>query len=256
MGKNSNTKMLLLIAVFILGIYVLPSAVAKYAGSHTWELNETGGVTSLQCGKCHTYIKNEITAGVTNDAMNAHLNASNNSNYVGIGKLINITNTPTGSLDDVCWMCHIQELDATLSGGHTKVVIRACTDSDCHGDTTGTGACTVFPTGFGGGVNTSCNVTGNLNSSTDAHWNFYRPLTGLTSSIGNEDGGNYDMGFIACIGCHTHTGLDLNITRPQKLSLSLNLTSVTAGFNLTSLTVNYSNMTSSVGGKEYGSVWS
>ena len=255
MGKNTNIKLLLLIAVFIMGIYVLPSAVAKYTGSHTWELNETGGVTSLQCGKCHTYIKNEITNGVTSDAMNAHRNASNNTAYVGVGKIINISNTPTGSLDDVCWMCHVQERDATLSGGHTKVVIRACTDSDCHGDTTGTTSCTIFAAGFSGGANTSCNVTGRINSSTDAHWNFYRPLTRLTSSIGNEDGGNYDMGFMACLACHTHVGLDLNITRPQKLSLSLNLTSVTAGFNATSLSVNYTNMTSTTGGKEPGSVW-
>jgi hypothetical protein len=256
MGKSSNKKILLFIAVLILGIYVLPSAVAKYAGSHTWEVNESAGVTALQCGKCHTYIKNEITAATNNDTMWAHRNASANASYVGDGMIINITNTPTGSLDDVCWMCHIMEQDALVTGGHTKVVIRVCTDSDCHGDEAGTTSCTVFASGFGG-VNTSCNVTGKLNSSADAHWNFYRPLTGYTSSIGNEDDGiNYDMGFVACMACHTHVGLDLNITRPQKLSLSLNLTDVITGFNATSLTVNYTNMTSSIGGKEPGSVWS
>jgi hypothetical protein len=258
MGKSSNAKILLFISVLILGIYVLPSAVAKYAGSHTWEVNESAGVTALQCGLCHTYIKNEITGAINNDTMNAHMNASNDSAYVGPGQTINISNTPTGSLDDVCWMCHIQELDATVSGGHTKVVIRVCTDEDCHGDQVsddGVGSCEVFTSGFGG-VNSSCNVTGKLNSSADAHWNFYRPLEGFNSTIGNEDGGNYGMGFVSCMACHTHVGLDLNITRPNKLSLSLNLISVTEGFNATSLTVNYTNMSSSVGGKEPGSVWS
>ncbi len=255
MGKSSNTRTLLFIAVFVLGIYVLPSAVAKYAGSHTWEFNETGRVTALQCGKCHTYIKNEINSSIIDDVVNAHTNASANSTYVGPNGIINITNTPAGSLDDVCWMCHVQENDVTVGGGHTKVVIRACTDADCHGDESGTTSCTIFTSGFGG-ANSSCNVTGQLNSDVDAHWNFYRPLTGFNSTIGNEDGGVYDMGFVACLGCHTHVGLDLNLTRPNKLSLSLNLTSVTAGFNATSLTVNMSSTNVSVGGKEPGSVWS
>lgn len=248
MGKSSNTKMLLIVAVFITGIYVLPSAVAKYAGSHTWEFNGTGRVTALQCGKCHTYIKNEINGSVTKDVMNAHLNASNASAYIGPDKIINISRAATGTLDDVCWMCHVQENDATVTGGHTKVVIRVCTDTDCHGDQTGTTSGSVWDTD-------KMNVTGKINSTSDAHWNFYRPLTNFQSTIGNEDGGNYDFGFVSCLGCHTHVGLDLNLTRPNKLSLSLNLTSVTAGFNATSLIVNMSNRSVSTGGKEPGSVW-
>ena len=245
MGNGSNTRMLLIIGVLVLGIYILPSAVAKYAGSHTWEFNRTAGVTGLQCGLCHTYIKNEIQANQTPDVVSAHLAASNTSTYVGPGQDINITATPTGSYDDVCWMCHVQENDVTVGGGHTKVVIRVCTDADCHGNQTG-------PYDWGEAIQ---NVTGRINSSADAHWNFYRPLTGFNSTIGNEDGGVYEMGFVACLACHTHVGLDLNITRPQKLSLSLSLISVTEGFNVTSLTVNYTNMTSTLGGKEPGSVW-
>ncbi|MFQ5800424.1 MAG: hypothetical protein ACE5HH_01725 [Candidatus Hydrothermarchaeales archaeon] len=227
----------------------MPSAVAKYAGSHTWELNDTGGAAGLQCGKCHTYIVNEINySGAVGDVAFVHRNASNYSGYVGSNQLINITYTPSGSLYDVCWMCHVQELDATVTGGHTKVVIRACTDGDCHGDQTNSGSCTLWTD------DNRCNVTGNINSSTDAHYNFYRPLTAFNSTIGNEDGGVYDRGYIACLGCHTHVGLDLNLTRPNKLSLTMVLLS-TGEWNATSLTVNYSSTNVSVEGKEPGSVW-
>ena len=259
MGKSSNTKVLLLIAVFVLGIYILPSAVAKYAGSHTWELNETSRVTGLQCGLCHTYIVNEINSSITEDVMWKHRNASNNSAFVGPTGVINISFTPQGNLTDVCWMCHVVQNEyAATTGGHTKVVIRVCTDTDCHGDSSSgdnEGMCEVYTSGLSG-ANSSCNITGKISSTVDAHWNFFVPLEAIESSIGRENGsGNYGSGFFACLGCHTHVGMDLNITRPQKVSLWLNLTSITAGFNATQFSVNFTNMTSVVGGKEPGSVF-
>jgi hypothetical protein len=254
MAKGSNFKTLLLIGVLVLGIYILPSAVAKYSG--TWEVNNTAGVAGLQCGKCHGYIKDEFAFAVADNVVEAHKNASNNSLFVGPGAIINISGTPDGTDDDVCLMCHQQQQDAAVTGGHTKVVIRVCTDEDCHGDENGDGMCTVYPTGFGG-ANTSCNVTGRINESVDAHWNFYRPLTEIDSSIGQEEGNyNYNMSFVSCLACHTHVGLDINITRPTKFSLSLNLTDPVLGFNVTDLEVNMSNTTSTTGGKEPGSVWS
>jgi hypothetical protein len=249
MGKSSNTRTLLIFGLIVLGIYVLPTAVAKFAGSHTWEFNRTGGVTSIECGKCHTYIKNEINSSDTVDVMWAHLNASANSSYVGPGLTININNSPSGSLDDVCWMCHVVQNEfATLGGTHTKVVIRVCTDTDCHGNETG-----PYPI-FGEAIR---NVTGRLNNDADAHYNFYRPLTAWTSAIGQENTSlpNYDQGYISCLTCHTHVGLDLNLTRPQKLSLWMTLISVQTGWNATNLTVNMTNTSSVIGGKEPGSLW-
>jgi hypothetical protein len=247
MGKSSDTRTLLIIAVIVLGIYILPSAVAKYTGSHTWEFNRTGGVTSIECGRCHIYIVNEINSSNTVDTMWAHRNASTNSSYVGPGGIINISYQPTGSLYDVCWMCHITE-DNAVQGTHTKVVTRVCTDVDCHGNYTGN------YTVWGEPIR---NVTGRISSPADGHSNFYVPLTAWNSTIGNEDvlGSVYDQGYISCLACHTHVGLDLNLTRPQKLSLWMELISVTTGWNATNLTVNMTNMTSVVGGKEPGSLW-
>ena len=264
---SSRTMVLLLIAVLVLGIYVLPSATAKFAGSHTWEFNASTGVTGLKCGKCHVYIVSEINnsnaKALAGNAITAHLNASNATEYIGKGKPLNFSGpgaTWDATYDNVCWMCHVVEGGASVSGTHTRVTIRVCTDVDCHGN--------YNNQSDDGGTVTSCdiwgedhcNVTGRINNTADAHRNFYYPLTRYTSPYGNENGGQYDYGFVACLACHTHVGLDLNFTRPNKLSARFNLTAMTGStqtspWNITKLEVNTSSTNTTVGGKAPGSVW-
>jgi len=285
--RDGKRFLLLLLAVIVLGIYVLPSAIAKFAGSHTWEFNATTRVTALQCGKCHTYIKNEINNTnaqmYAGDAISAHLAASNNTNYVSnaSGAPIYIPSLPASwdaTYDNVCWMCHTVESGFTAST-HTKVTIRACTDIDCHGNylnyTDNGVSAPAAPTG----TNITncqiwneniCNVTGRINSTSDAHKNFYYPLTAYESPYGNEGGyqygsestanGKYTYGFVACLACHTHVGLSLNFTRPNELEAEFNLTDMTgtttsAPWNITNLYVNMSSTNFSYGGKDPGSVW-
>jgi len=269
MGMDS--KALLILALFVIGIYVLPSAVAKFAGSHTWEFNASTRVTGLQCGRCHMYIVEEINNSeakkYAGDAITRHLNASNSTDYInsstGPLRFDGPGTSWAATLYNVCWMCHVVEGGTSVTGTHTKVTIRVCTDIDCHGNpmnyTDNFGA----PAPATGSNKTSCdlwgedhcNVTGRINTTADAHYNFYRAVANYSSPYGNENGGQYNYGFIACLACHTHVGLDLNLTRPQKLSLSMKLVSMQTGWNATSLSVNYTNMTSTVGGKNPGSVW-
>jgi hypothetical protein len=261
MGKRLNTKMLMLTGVIILGIYVLPSAVAKFAGSHTWEFNATTRVTGLQCGKCHQYIVDEINnsdaAQFAGDAVIRHLAASNTSNYINTtGAPLNFSRPATtpATLDNVCWMCHVVEGGSSVVGTHTKTTIRVCTDVDCHGfdgtnnDTGGADCIDVWD-------EPHCNVTGRLNSSADAHFNFFQAVDSRTSPYGNENGGFYSYGFVACLGCHTHVGLDLNLTRPFKLTLAMDLISVDTGWNTTFFDVNDTAKNTTIGGKDFGSVW-
>jgi hypothetical protein len=270
MGKSSNTKMLMLMAVFIIGIYVLPTAVAKFAGSHTWEFNASTRVLGLQCGKCHQYIVNEINNTAANtfagSAIAAHLRRSNDTDYMNTtGGPINFSRTAgdlNATLDNICWMCHVVEEGAGVTGTHTKVTIRVCTDIDCHGnqndstDTPGSGTnCAIIG-------EEKCNVTGRINNSADAHFNFYRPLSELTSPYGDENGGQYDYGFAACLACHTHVGLDLNLTRPRRLNLEMTLTNITAPtpWTLDEFSVNLTDVNSTAddpltAGKDPGSVW-
>ena len=47
---------LLLLAMVVVGIYVLPSVTARFAGSHTMEVNTSAGSGGMSCGECHQYI--------------------------------------------------------------------------------------------------------------------------------------------------------------------------------------------------------
>jgi hypothetical protein len=55
-------KVLFLIELGILGIYVIPKAVTRYSGSHTWDINGSTGVASINLVKCHEYIGAELNA--------------------------------------------------------------------------------------------------------------------------------------------------------------------------------------------------
>ncbi len=257
--RTSNIRILLALALIILGIYFIPQATAKYSGSHTWEANTTWGVEAIRCNKCHIYITDEFDAGNPDlEVYSSHLTAASNTNYVSPNKIINISNRYI-TMTNICLMCHEGELDSqTVGGTHTKITVRVCTDSDCHGDQSGTTSCTVWG-GPGAGANSTCNVTGRLNNSADAHSNFYRPLTTRNSTYANEDGGFYDEGFYACMACHTHVGMDLELERPNQLILNMtyNGTPTSQSWKLRGegVTVNVSSMNISIGGKSPGSVW-
>ncbi len=229
--------LLSIVATMILGIYVLPSVTARFAGSHTWELNTTEAtnarVAQLNCGKCHVYIKNEFTAGSFN-VSTAHKAASNTSAYINntFEAFIQMP-TPSGSDDDVCLMCHAVETGLSYEG-HTRVTIRACTDGDCHGNHTEQVNQSAKVALFG----QKLNIVDKLNSSADAHRNFYRPLSQQNSTYTMEDAGSstlvetadtndnstYSAGFFACMGCHTHVGVQMTIGRPSIYNFSLNTT--------------------------------
>ncbi len=261
----NSVRSLLLIGIVTMGIYVLPSVTARLAGSHTWELNQTAGVAGLKCGRCHQYIQAEAQAG--GGALNvlyAHQNASNTSKYVNAsGGYINIT-TPTGSIDDFCVMCHAME--GGITGAHTRVTIRVCTDGDCHGthNTTATQTSKVALWGQ------KLNITEKLNSSTDAHRNYFGPLNDQTQrtyaeetdgdtddTLVDENAGitYYRPGFYACMGCHTHVGVQLDIRRPTTYNFSLSMDANTGVWTAGAINFNYTsyNLTTSYG--FVGSKW-
>ncbi len=254
-------RVILLVGVLVLGLYVIPQATAKYAGSHTWERNDTYGVYGLRCTRCHYYILAEMSAtNLSDDVAQRHRIASENTAYIGFDNPINISRDGLpivgASMVNVCLMCHVAEADSlAINGIHTKIVIRVCTDLDCHGDQSGTTSGSI-----GAFSESTTNVTGRINQTTDAHSNFYRPLSQRNSTIyRNEDGGFYDEGFIACMGCHTHVGLDLEFKRPNKFSLNMtfNNTGGVPDWRLSGqgLTVNFSSTNISISTKSPGTVW-
>jgi hypothetical protein len=191
---------LLLAFVLVLGIYVIPNAVARIGVSHAWQFNSSG-VDALLCGTCHSYIFDEANASFrTQEVMQAHRNAAGNTSYT-LGWLnITVDNTTTTGF---CLFCHRNQLSATSS--HTKTTIRACTDLDCHGNNATTNN-TAYPEGTMGPK-----LGGNdIQDPTNAHMRVFNTLSKDSTTYINETGASYTTGFYFCLGCHTGVGVTIN----------------------------------------------
>lgn len=201
MAYKKTIKFLLLIAAMIMLIYSLPLAVAKFAGTHTWEFNASSGVRALNCIKCHSYVLSELTTDWRAAMVyEKHRNAAGNSSYTQAWLNLTIDNQ---SSYGVCQLCHLAQLSD--NNVHTKVTVRVCTDLDCHGDNA-TSNNTAYPdAGFMGpklGY-------GNNSNPSNVHMRAFNQLMGRNGPYLNETGSNYKEGFMFCIGCHSHVGFTI-----------------------------------------------
>jgi hypothetical protein len=219
----------------VVGVYVLPSVTAKFQGSHTMEFNaSSNGISNasgMDCGACHSYIQTELNAtgeGGTDRVLTQHINALNNGLYANddntdVG-FLNIGNfsialTETGK---VCPLCHSAE--SSIDGSHTQVVTRVCTDRDCHGYNVSNNARTpVYE-----GQNVTAKINGSL--SNDVHGGWYSALQEVESNrpkANESDPGhwttNYGQGYLTCLACHTHFGMNINVTRPQSFNINISI---------------------------------
>lgn len=195
-----DAKVLLLLSVLIItGIYFLPSAMARFAGGHTLELNSTGGAASLACTSCHQYIYDELNAtSASEQVLIAHRNAAGNTTYTSTLLNPRVTNTTESKL---CLMCHLAKIPINVS--HTQVIVRVCTDPSCHG-TNESSENTVYPDAGGMGPK--------LGNVLNVHETWFDQFSGFESQYMNETGVNYTKGYWTCMGCHTAVGVQINKT--------------------------------------------
>ncbi|MEE8168163.1 MAG: hypothetical protein V3T58_04760 [Candidatus Hydrothermarchaeales archaeon] len=235
-----------LISIVILGIYVLPSVTARFAGSHTVEMS-SDGMANMSCGICHNYIAGEINLSFgspSDNVFTAHKLAYENDNYTNY---LNIDNAPSPvTTDNICMLCH--QLNLTIEGTHTMVTVRVCTDNRCHGGNTTGNAEGWNQTGNTSGDNaipSGAEVGPKLTVGSEAHSGWFDALEGYNNTnYYREDDTAYTAGFYACMGCHTHVGVNIGITRSTATtytiqinpdgSLNVSEPSVT-GFNTTDL---------------------
>jgi alkylated DNA nucleotide flippase Atl1 len=240
----------MLAGVVVAGIYVMPDIVATFAGAHTWELNKSYAagerVQTLQCGDCHAYIVNEMeNAGGGANVFIAHLGAANGTRpgFDGYADYLQLQRNATNKYD-MCIMCHTANV--TVTGSHTNVIVRSCTSAACHGNVTTAGGYT--------GMGVAARQVGPrlANLSAEPHSSWFRNLTGDTiGTYVDEYGNRLQKDYYACLGCHTHVGVDFDITRPNKYVLNISRDS---GYSV-NVTVNATskNQTTSVG--QLGSKW-
>lgn len=187
----------LLIALLLaLGIFTLPSILARMTGTHTAEFNHTG-VMALNCLPCHSYILDELNATQASRlVLQKHRNAAGNASYASGWLHPNVTNTTDYG---VCQMCHVAK--TPTSTVHTQIIVRVCTDPNCHGSNA-TNNTAYMAAG---------RVGPNLGSS-NVHEAWFDLFSGQLSSYQNESGANYTKGYWACVGCHTHTEVSLDLS--------------------------------------------
>jgi hypothetical protein len=189
----------LIIIIVVALIYVLPQIAANFSGTHTSEINISVGASGLDCIACHGDILSQLTSNAESTRVfQAHSDAAGNTTYVTNFLTSNITNTTNSR---VCLLCHRSQIQITDS--HTQLVVRACTDLDCHGNNETTNN-TGYPT--------AGNISAKMGSVPNAHERWLDAMSGINSTRQNETGAYYSNDFLACIGCHTGTGVKIDST--------------------------------------------
>lgn len=187
------------ILIMVTSIYVLPLVVAKFTGSHTAEVNATEGVDALDCVACHGNILSELNATTESQRVyQVHSDAAGNTSYTSAFLNENITNS---SDSKVCMLCHLAQ--SRMEGSHTQLVIRVCTDQDCHGNNETTNN-TGYPL--------AGNISAKLGSQKNAHERWFDAMSNINSTRRNETGAYYSNDFLTCVGCHTGTSVNINAT--------------------------------------------
>lgn len=265
---RSTTRWLILSIVVVSGIYVLPSVIATFAGSHSMEVNTTGTLGDYSdfytpgCGYCHegrNVLKNFPRCTACHEYILNELNATANSRNV-LAK-----HTPPytpfneqgreSEVNYACVMCH-HPPKINFAGTHTRVGVVACTY--CHGNSTDPG---VFDTGneghpAKGRPNETAWVGPKLASSYDGHSNWFKGME-TTDSIYSFPGENrsFSAGFYACLACHTHLEMNMKLSRPQAFNVNITI-NASGGVSIGGPTLNETSSKETYAQRPFGSVWS
>lgn len=193
-----NKLLIIGIAILATGLVALPQTFALFAGQHDWyDVNSAdgaGGVTGIPCMKCHADVKAQM------DAMGA-----------------NLPHTSSAMGTNPCVTCHVDSqidkgaiTEADIGGSAADKLHAAAAPLclDCHGDGVGKGfsyssapdAVSIFGTTYSANVG-SIEVHGNFANNASA--------TGEDVLKGENE---------ACVGCHTHVGVNATWIKPTMLS--------------------------------------
>nr|QNO47292.1 hypothetical protein POPKKDDM_00011 [Methanosarcinales archaeon ANME-2c ERB4] len=201
-----NKILLLSVAVVAIGLFALPSALSMFAGQHSWyDPTDSGGIP---CAKCHFLEKEELAASGGPHSV-AYTSLVNKSMDYGSGPGAGGGNTfwgGTDSVDSRCYGCHQRAGSASshefLNGSwddhrddqHAAIAVWCI---DCH------------PW-----------VVDELSDGKAAHRWFYDGLN-ATTEPGTDDLALQQPNR-ACLGCHTHVGV--NITWQRNAYVSYDVT--------------------------------
>jgi len=194
-----NSKILMLsVAVIAVGLFALPSTLSMFAGQHSWyDPNDSGGIP---CQKCHFLEKDELSgSGGPHDV--GYMTLVNKTMDYGNGDGVGGGDAfwgGTADIDSRCYGCHQRagsaadhafldgSWDTARNEKHAAVAVWCI---DCH------------PW-----------VETELTHSKAAHKPFYEQLNNT------DDDNHLQTPNRACLGCHTHVGVNITWERNEFVS--------------------------------------
>ena len=209
-----NSKILMLsVAVIAVGLFALPSTLSMFAGQHSWYDPKVSG--GIPCDKCHFLEEDELTASNGPHSL-MYDDLVNNSMDYGPG-----ADSGGGAefwggvtIADRCYGCHQRAGSANTSHflegswsdhNNEKHAAIAVWCIDCH------------PW-----------VETELTHDEAAHRWFYKDLNSSTAPADNIALQKPNR---ACLGCHTHVGVNLTWERNEFVSYDVNCDKT--GYNVT-----------------------
>ena len=239
-----NKKILLYLAMMVVGVYAMPNTVALFAGQHSFYSG-----AGLSCDTCHSDVMAQLQSSAGN-AYEKHRVAAGNYNYTtyltlggkayngsaitdyddnvwnwtgnawqfgGEFKNVSLDTNTDGTINgaEICMLCH----NATLTGStaHTGIIVRVCDDDRCHGNRK---YFNNSPQLFN---KNSSNITaaGYYLSRTNVHEFFYLDSSNQSSRYwagqpfgqtpGNANDSFISRGHWTCEGCHTEAVVNVTI---------------------------------------------
>jgi len=191
-----NKIILIGMAILAVGLIALPQTFALFAGQHDWypvSGNDVDAIKGVPCMKCHADVRQQMDAMA---AGSPHMTAAFDGS-------------------DGCILCHVaaemNKNPSLLIGGAASDDLHAAAAPeclDCHGDDTlgyHFAGAPIAVSIFGS------NYTGNSATNAEVHGDFV-----VSASAPGETllkGANE-----ACVGCHTHVGVNATWVKPTMLS--------------------------------------
>lgn len=239
-----NKKILLYLAIMVIGLYVMPNTVSLFSGQHTFYSG-----MDVSCEKCHSDVLSQIeNSGYVYDRHKAAAGNTNYTTYLTLGgtdysndqitaydgkiwswtgsEWQNSSDTLNVNLDkdgqngidggEICMLCHNASLFG--SSAHSGIVVRVCDDDRCHGNRNND---TNSPEILGSSPNIT--AAGYNLSQANIHQPIYLSASNQSSRYtmsqtfgqpGNTNGSSsfISRGHWTCEGCHTETVINATIT--------------------------------------------
>ncbi len=245
MGKLNTRIVILLIAVIVVGLFAMPTTLSLFSGQHTFK-NATEAASDDSCRKCHEDVYEEyhssangvhwkrtaLTPDAQFECRECHDVTNISAKYISN---TNIRADAHAATTVSCLACHSAAAGGSFLTNPMHVLAKKTQYGvwdngdcgQCHLDAASPGP---YPDAFIILVNST--ITGSNEAHTEFYYQSKYPENQTDIALKEAN--------TACIGCHTHSGINITWVRSVGYNLSADLTTGNwnMSFSLNQTTVN------------------